>query len=165
MMYHDLKTWLPNYVLFINDRMTMANSIEGRTPFLDYTLLEHVNQIDPLQKMKYGRTKVILRAAMKPLLPREIINGKKHAFFMPLDKWYKEELKGLAEQLFTPTSVRERGYFNYNYIKNIWEKYPQSPLLYGKQLFTLINFELWQRMFIDPEKIATRPAENLSSLV
>lgn len=153
MMYYDTKTWLPNYVLFINDRMTMANAIEGRTPFLDYTFVEHVHQLHNSLKINQLQNKVILREALKPLLPREVTEGKKHAFFTPLDRWYKEELKGLAEQLFTPASVRTRGIYNYDYLKNIWEKYPRSPLLYGKQLFTVINLELWQRQFLDQTKL------------
>ncbi len=153
MMYYDTKTWLPNYVLFINDRMTMANAIEGRTPFLDYTFVEHAHHLHHSQKMNLSQNKIILREAMKPLLPKAIADGKKHAFFTPLDKWYKEELKGLAEQLFTSSSVRKRGIYNYDHLKNIWEKYPKSPLLYGKQLFTAINLELWQRQFLDQEKL------------
>ncbi len=153
MMYYDTKTWLPNYVLFINDRMTMANAIEGRTPFLDYTFVEHIHHLHHTQKLNAQQNKIILREAMRPLLPKTVVEGKKHAFFTPLDKWYKDELKGLAEQLFTPASVRERGIYNYDYLKNIWEKYPKSPLLYGKQLFTTINLELWQRQFLDQEKL------------
>jgi len=143
MLYYDTKTWLPNYVLFINDRMTMANSIEGRVPFLDHRLVEYANQIHPELK----RNKLALRQAMRNVIPQH--KTKKHAFFMPLDKWYKEELKGMAEEMFTPSSVKERGYFNYHHLRKVWENYPQSKLLYGKQLFTLINFELWHRKFID----------------
>jgi len=153
MMYYDTKTWLPNYVLFINDRMTMANAIEGRTPFLDYTFVEHVHHLHQSQKLNHLQNKIILREAMRPLLPKTVAEGKKHAFFTPLDRWYKDELKSLAEQLFTPASVRERGIYNYDYLKNIWEKYPKSPLLYGKQLFTVINLELWQRQFWDQDKL------------
>ncbi|MDO8656795.1 MAG: asparagine synthase-related protein, partial [Nanoarchaeota archaeon] len=79
----------------------------------------------------------------------------------PLDKWYKEELKGLAEQLFTSAAVRERGIYNYDYLKDIWEKYPRSPLLYGKQLFTVINLELWQRQFLDQDKLKPMELKHL----
>jgi asparagine synthase (glutamine-hydrolysing) len=153
MLYYDSKTWMPNYVLHINDRMTMANSIEGRVPFLDHTLVEYGNDLHPSLKIKNGVNKWVLRQAMKKVLPTS--NTKKHAFFTPLDKWYKEELKDLMEQMFTPQNVRERGYFDYDVIKKIWENYNKSKLLYGKQMFTLLNFELWHRMFIDEEHIPT----------
>ncbi len=161
LMYNDTKTWLPNYVLFINDRMTMANGIEGRTPFLDYTFVEHVHHLHPSLKINSRQNKVILREALKPLLPSKIVDGKKHAFFTPLDQWYKEELKDLAQQLFTPSSVQERGIYNYDYLQNIWEKYPHSPLLYGKQLFTVINLELWQQQFLCQEKLKPMPLKQL----
>jgi asparagine synthase (glutamine-hydrolysing) len=153
MLYYDSKTWMPNYVLHINDRMTMANSIEGRVPFLDHTLVEYGNNLHPSLKIKSGVNKWVVREAMKKVLPTS--NTKKHAFFTPLDKWYKEELKDLMEQMFTPQKVRERGYFDHDVIKKIWENYNKSKLLYGKQMFTLLNFELWHRMFIDAEHIPT----------
>ena len=161
--YFDTKTWLPNYVLFINDRMTSANSIEGRVPLLDHRLVKHSTTLPVKFKLKGNTTKFILRQAMKDILPNP--NIKKQAFFMPLDKWYKEELKDLAEELFTPASVKRRGYFHYYYLKRIWENYNKSKLIYGKQLFTLINFELWHRMFIDQENIPKNNDIKLSSLL
>ncbi len=162
LLYYDIKKWLPNYVLFINDRMTMANSIEGRVPFLDHRLVEYSTSLPMKYKLNGGVTKSILRQTMKGILPDTKV--KKHAFLMPLDKWYKDELKDLSEMLFTPASVRKRGYFNYYYLKKIWENYDQSKLLYGKQLFTLLNFELWHKMFIDGDK-APKGDVKLSSLI
>ncbi len=152
MLYYDSKTWLPNYVLHINDRMTMSHSIEGRVPFLDHNIVEHATTLDP----KFKKDKIILKQAMSKLLPKN--NNKKHPFLMPLDRWYKEELKDLTEQLFTLSSVKKRGYFNYHHIQKIWQNYNSSKLLYGKQLFTFINFELWHRMFIDAEDL---PQKNI----
>jgi len=117
LLYFDTKTWLPNYVLFINDRMTMAHSIEGRVPFLDHSLVEYSTNLSPKLKINRGINKYILRKSMEAVLPKQATQTKKHAFFMPLDKWYKEELKDLAERLFTPALVKERGYFHYYYLK------------------------------------------------
>jgi len=163
LLYNDMKRWMPNYVLHINDRMTMANSIEGRVPFLDHRLVEYSTTLPSNLKLNHGQTKYVLRQALKNVLPNTQV--KKQAFFMPLDKWYKDELKGLAEELFTHSQVKERGYFNYYYLKKIWDNYNQSKLIYGKQLFTLINFELWQRMFIDADKIPVNNKIKISSLL
>jgi len=157
MLYFDTKTWLPNYVLQVNDRMTMANSIEGRVPFLDHRLIEYASTLHPALKINKGVNKVVFRQAMRQTLPPPMCEVKKHAFFMPLDNWYKNELRGLAEELFTVNSVRERGHFDYYHLRKIWENYNSSKLLYGKQLFTVINLELWQRMFIDGENIPHKP--------
>ncbi len=165
MLYYDTKTWLPDYVLQVNDRMTLAHSVEGRVPFLNHHLAEYVNHLHPNLKIKGKTDKFILRKAISKLLPEKVAAEKKHAFFMPLDRWYKEELKDLAENLFTARSVKERGFFNYEHMRTIWENYPKSKLLYGKQLFTLINFELWCRMFIDMEKIPENGEIKLSSLL
>jgi asparagine synthase (glutamine-hydrolysing) len=72
---------------------------------------------------------------------------------MPLDNWFKDELKPLAEELFSSSNVKKRGHFDHHQLKKVWENYYKSKLIYGKQLFTLINFELWHRMFIDNETV------------
>jgi asparagine synthase (glutamine-hydrolysing) len=163
MLYYDIKKWLPNYILFINDRMTMANSIEGRVPFLDHRLVEFVNNLPVRYKLNGNITKFILRKSMKNILPNAEI--KKHAFFMPLDRWYENELKSLLDELFSSDVVRRRGYFRYYYLKKIWKNYEKSKLIYGKQLFTLINFELWHRIFLDPEKIPLNNNIKLNKLI
>jgi asparagine synthase (glutamine-hydrolysing) len=144
MLYHDTKNWMPNYVLHINDRMTMANSIEGRTPFLDHNLVEYVNNLPTNLK----KDKLVLRQAMKKILPSQ---EKKHAFLMPLEN---KEIKDLAISL-KPTHE----FFSSEYVKNIVDKYDTSSFLYGKQLFTLLNFELWHRMFIESENMPTKNVE------
>jgi asparagine synthase (glutamine-hydrolysing) len=149
MLYYDTKRWLSNYVLFVNDRMTMANSIEGRVPFLDHKLVEFCNNVSSSAKISGGTNKVVLRQAMSKVLPKQVGSTKKHAFLMPLDKWYKDELKDMAMNLFSRENVARRGYFDHDHISKIWQNYNKSKLIYGKQLFTMINFELWHRMFID----------------
>ena len=151
MLHFDFSSQLSEGFLMKADKNTMANSIEGRVPFLDHTLVEYGTSLHPSLKLHKGTTKAVLRCAMQKLLPATSQKTKKHAFFMPLDSWYKEELKDLAEQLFTKQSVRQRGFFKYDALTKIWDNYNQSKLLYGKQLFTMINFELWNRMFIDEE--------------
>lgn len=165
MLYHDTKQWLPNYPLYVNDRMTMANSIEGRVPFLDHNLVEHAASLHSKLKINSGINKVALRQAIQEFLPKEVAQTKKHAFLMPLDAWHKQELRPLAEQLFTPAKVRERGYFSHYHLEKVWKNYANSKLLYGKQLFTLINFELWHRMFIDKQNISIDGNYKLSSLL
>ena len=59
----------------------------------------------------------------------------------------------MTEIFLSPSSVKSRGYFKYVYLKRIWDNYEKSKLLYGKQLFTALQFEMWHRMFIDPEEI------------
>jgi len=162
LLYYDTKKWLPNYVLYINDRMTMANSIEGRVPFLDHKLVNYATTIPSNFKLGNNITKLVLRESIKKVLPEPDI--KKHAFFMPLDNWFKDELKPLAEELFSPSNVKKRGYFDHHQLKKVWENYYKSKLIYGKQLFTLINFELWHRMFIDNETVPLNSEIKLESL-
>jgi asparagine synthase (glutamine-hydrolysing) len=137
-LHYDTVNWLPNYPLYLNDRMTMANSIEGRVPFLDHTFVEYANSLPIDQKL--GRTdKVVLRHAMKESLPK----SKKHAFLMPLDNWF-DQLKSEAQRLFIKSPYE-------NFINKIVANYPTSKLLYGKQLFTFLSFGIWKELFIDTD--------------
>ncbi len=165
MLYYDTKKWLPNYVLQVNDRMTMAHSIEGRTPFLDHKLMEYATRVDPSLKIKGKVNKFILRKAVANVLPKENVQAKKHAFFTPLDKWFDEELKDMCEIFLSPGAVKSRGYFKYVYMKRIWENYHKSKLLYGKQLFTLLNFEMWHRMYIDSDEVPKNGNISLKELL
>ena len=80
----DLLTWLPNQILHKSDRLLLANSLEGRQPFLDYRLVEFVFGIPDNYRVSYGQTKIILRKAMRDFLPRKNLRLKKKAFYMPL---------------------------------------------------------------------------------
>lgn len=82
-MYVDIKTWLQDDILLKVDRMSMANSVEVRSPFLDHRLVEHVMPLQRTAKTEWGRTKIILKDATKSYLPKSIVKRKKQGFGAP----------------------------------------------------------------------------------
>jgi|TARA_B100001971_G_C18250478_1_gene577791 asparagine synthase (glutamine-hydrolysing) len=153
LIYLDLKRRLPYHLLHKTDKMTMAHSLEGRVPFLDHNLVEFSFEIPPNYKFNGNIQKYILRKAVKNLIPKEILNRKKHPFVVPLGNWYKENLKELAEMVLSKTNIGHGYYFNYEPIKKIMRNYNKSKLYYGRQIWSLISFDIWHKIYIEQDNL------------
>ena len=160
--YMDLKTRLPYYLLHKVDKMSMAHAIEARVPFLDHRLIEFSFKIPAKYKMKQGG-KYILKKAFKDRLPKEIIKREKQPFLVPLNKWYEEKLKELAPQIFERAEVFKK-YFDIKAINSIAEKYEKSKFYYGRQIWSLLSFALWHKMYIERDNIR-KPNLNINSFL
>ena len=101
-LYIDSKLWLPENLLMKLDKMTMYHSLEGRVPFLNHKLVEFVFKLPDWMKIdsSTGFGKKILREALSPILPDEIIHREKHGFNLPLHRWFRESLKDLVHETF-----------------------------------------------------------------
>ncbi len=147
------KVPLAENLLMKVDKNTMAFGIEARVPFLDHRLVEAMALLSPEQKINGFTNKYLLRKIMQPHLPKETVQRKKERFFVPVDMWLKDDLQPLLDQLLHPSLLAQQQLFNPAYIQKARERYPQSPLYYGRQLWTLLHFQMWHRMFIEKEKI------------
>jgi asparagine synthase (glutamine-hydrolysing) len=145
----DIKTYLPDDLLFMGDRMSMANSLELREPFCDYKLLEFSLSIPPGLKLKGFTLKYLLKKALKDMLPAHIIQGRKHGFMMPIGQWLKEDLKNWTLDLLSETNIRKRGYFNYEYIKSMLNEHYCGRRNFDDRIWSLIMLELWHQVYID----------------
>ena len=97
MTYLDLKIRLPELILMRIDKMTMANSLEARVPFLDHNLVQKTIDLPKKIKIKKNKLKVLLKDIVKGLLPYEILNRKKQGFGLPLKEWFEDGL-GIDEK-------------------------------------------------------------------
>ncbi|MCX9011214.1 MAG: asparagine synthase (glutamine-hydrolyzing) [Candidatus Methanoperedens sp.] len=163
LMYFETKYQVPDQLLSKVDKMTMANSVEARVPFLDHRLVEYAFSIPSSFKLKGLTEKFILKETMKTLLPRSIIKRKKTRFFVPIHSWFNGELMDIAQQVLSEKSVKNRGCFKSSSIQSILGKFNSSRLYYSRQLWLLLMLELWHRMYIDSE--STEPPKKLSKLV
>jgi len=150
MFITELKTWLPNYILLRLDKMTMANAVEGRVPYLDHKLAEFSATIPFDLKIRGMNEKYIFRKAMSKYLPKIIKRRKKYPFFIPIHAW-RDEIKEIANNLLSRDEFEKRGFFKYNYIKNALKNYEKSKLIYSRQIWSMLTFELWYRIFIEGE--------------
>ncbi len=153
LLWFENKALLAENLLMKVDKNTMAHGIEARVPFLDHKVVEFAGRLPERFKLRGRRDKHILRETMKPYLPPGKHRQAKERFFVPVDLWLREELAPLSEQLLSPREIRRQGYFNQDYILKVQRNYANSPLYYGRQLWTLLNFQLWHKTFIEKEKI------------
>jgi len=144
----DIKTVLPNDYLTKIDRMSMANSLEVRVPFLDHKLLEFAVRMSSKYKLRGLTTKYLLRKIMKDKLPKEIITGRKKGFTLPLASWFREDFSALVNEFLSKDIIQKRGYFNFTFIKNLADVHLAGKGDNSKLLWALICFEIWHRKFI-----------------
>jgi asparagine synthase (glutamine-hydrolysing) len=148
MSHFDFKTLLPA-LLHVDDRMSMAHSIESRSPFLDHELIEFLATIPANVKFENGKLKALLKESFSDVLPSEIVNRKtKMGFPVPLNLWAKNELREFIGDIFNSQKAKERFYFKEKLnVDNIIN----SDTDYSRNLWGLLSLELWQQIFIDEE--------------
>ena len=151
LMYVDIKTSLPDDLLALTDRMTMASSIECRAPFMDHELVELTAQM-PTKLKTHGFTlKYLLKQAVHPWLPQEIIHRKKRGFGAPIGAWLRSSLDELVLSTLNEGQVKRRGLFTWSSVERLLELHNSRESDNTDQLLALINLELWCRLFLDGE--------------
>ncbi len=150
MLYTDTKTYL-HELLMKQDQMSMAASIESRVPFLDHKLVEFTARMPREMKLRGGTTKWILREAMKGILPTEILNRPKMGFPVPVGNWFRHSFKHIVEDYVLSERSLSRGIFNADFVNSLVQRHNAGEN-HDERIWSLVNFELWQRQFIDGEK-------------
>jgi len=145
MLYADLKVWLPDNLLLRGDLMTMAASIEERVPFLDHPLVELAARLPTPLLTRGFRTKTLLKQALRPYVPREALYRRKVGFSVPVGPWFKKPLKSLVADLLLSRDALARGYFRAAAIESCVREHFDGVRDRQKQLWALLNFELWYR--------------------
>lgn len=149
LLYADTKTYL-HELLMKQDQMSMAASIESRVPFLDHKLVEFTAKMPESMKISGGETKVALREAMKNILPDEILNRPKMGFPVPVGAWFRGAYKHVVEEYVTSERALNRGIFNHDYVREIVHEH-NAGTNHDERIWFLVNFEMWQRRFLDGE--------------
>jgi asparagine synthase (glutamine-hydrolysing) len=149
MLAADMKTYL-HELLMKQDQMSMAASIESRVPFLDHKLVEFAAALPAGMKLKGLETKYILRRAMRGRLPKEILTRKKMGFPVPVGRWLRGEFRGVVEEYVLGARARERAIFDREYVRELVARHDRGEE-HSERLWALVNFEIWQRRFLDGE--------------
>ena len=145
MVHYDLMTNLPA-LLQVEDRTSMANSVESRVPFLDHRIVELVTSMPPPLKFKGAEMKYILKRSMKDILPSKIYNRKdKMGFPVPLHLWARNGLKGYMKDVLLSSASKNRGLFDLAGLERLID----NEDMYGRSLWGYLNIELWFQTFID----------------
>lgn len=141
----EFDSWLPDNILFKQDRLTMGNSIEGRVPFLDHRIVEFCARL-PIRLKNRGTNKYLLRqmAGHRILKPDSNV---KRPFFMPLTGVFETPYQHLIDTYLSRERVKSSGWWDGDFVRELVAKRRRSPLLYDKQIMVLILWEIWAEVF------------------
>lgn len=156
LLYADTKTYL-HELLMKQDQMSMAASIESRVPFLDHPLVEWVAALPDSMKLRGYTTKHILREAMRPHLPPEILSRKKMGFPVPVGAWFRGPYRHVVDEYALGERAAARGIFEPSAVRALVARHAAGEN-HSERLWALVTFEMWQRIFFDGEVPAEAPA-------
>ncbi|MEW6207225.1 MAG: asparagine synthase (glutamine-hydrolyzing) [Acidobacteriota bacterium] len=151
-LYFDFKTFL-NGLLLVDDKLAMAHSVEGRVPFLDNDLVDLAARIPSAFKLQEGKSKIVLKEAMRGWLPEETLNRRKQGFTPPDQSWYKQRAICYIRDLILSPRALDRGYFQPHYIEKIIEDHLHDRRNNRFLIWSLMCFEWWNRLFVDREPL------------
>ena len=145
----DLTTYLPDDLLAMADRISMASSLEVRAPFCDHRIVEESLRLSPRAKMPRGRLKGLLKTAFAGVLPREVLTHRKQGFMIPLGQWLRRDLRPTLDDLLAPDCVRARGLFDPDAVDVLKHEHLSGARTNADRLWTLMVLELWMREYLD----------------
>jgi asparagine synthase (glutamine-hydrolysing) len=145
----DIKTSLADDLLAMTDRMSMAASIECRAPFVDYELVELACGMPSCLKVRGFSTKYLMKKAVAPWLPREVLKRKKRGFGAPIGAWLRKDLEPMVCELLSEDQVRRRGLFYWPVIQKLIADHTAERRDATDHLFALLVLELWCQSYLD----------------
>lgn len=173
-LYFEIKTFLPG-LLLVGDKLSMANGLEERFPFLDNDLVDFAmkvpirHKLANLEKMKkinenefrtkakmyreFDDGKNVLRQAMNNMIPKKIVNRKKQGFSAPDESWYRGENANYIRDLLLQQKTASSEFINQKYIQQIVDEHLNKGINHRLLIWSLMNFEWWCRIFLNKEKI------------
>ena len=153
MLALEQRFFLTDHNLTYTDKMSMAAGVEVRVPFLDTELVEFAQRI-PLHLKQRGHVgKWILKKAMKPYLPRDVIYRPKTGFGAPLRRWMRHDLRELLGDLLSTASLNKRGLFNPQAVQGLMAANDAGKVDANYTLFSLLCIEIWCRSFLDTSQV------------
>lgn len=147
--YCDIKTYLPEDILAVTDRMSMYHALEVRVPFLDHPLMEFCATIPPEMKLKWFRKKYLLRKAVRPILPREVLDHRKQGFVGPMAQWLKKDLKGYTMEALSRNNLAKHGLFNADTIAKVLDDHFSGREIHDTLIWSLLIFQRWFDLYMN----------------
>ena len=145
----EQKFYLPDHNLLYADRMSMAAGIEVRVPFLDEDLVAFAATIPYNVKQRFGTGKWILKKAMEPYLPKNILYRPKTGFGAPLRSWIRGPLKEYVDDVLSPERLKKRNIFKPVAVRNLIEQNYKGVGDYSYTIFSILCIEIWCAHYID----------------
>ncbi|HOK41181.1 MAG TPA: asparagine synthase (glutamine-hydrolyzing) [bacterium] len=140
---YEYKTQFPDQVLAFVDFLSMAHSIEVRSPFFDYRLVEYVAKIPDKLKINNNIVKYILKKSVKNLIPEEIINRSKEGFVLPVYQWLENKYENFIRDILSEKRLKKHNFFNQDYVKTLLNNFYIKKNKEPAKIWILVNFQLW----------------------
>ena len=139
----DLGIYLVDDLLVKTDRASMAHSLEARVPFLDPVVAELALALETRQKVRGFSKKRLLRRAVAPLLPREVIRGRKQGFSIPVAAWLRGDLEPFAREVLSPETIERQGCLRAEAVRRVVDEHVSGREDLSRQIWGLLAFTLW----------------------
>lgn len=146
-LHFDTRQLLPGNNLVKPDKMAMANSLETRSPMLDYRLFEYMQSLHGSFKLRDNETKYILKKFALKYLPKDIVYRDKQMFTVPVGEWFKTHLKDYVSDIIKSDSLKNRNIFNMKYLEFILAEHIIGKKDFTRELRAIVNLEIWFREF------------------
>jgi asparagine synthase (glutamine-hydrolysing) len=158
LQYIDIKTYLPS-LLDNEDRLSMAFSLESRVPILDHGIAEFAAKVPSMYKIEGLTLKNVPRKAAQGVIPKEVIDHKKMGFPVPLAGWLRDGLGDYAREILLSDAAIARGFFDMHYVGLLLDEHSVGIADHSEKIWCLLNFELWNRVFIDRDENLMKQSE------
>ncbi len=150
MFYSDFVSYLPDDLLVKVDMATMMVSLEGRSPFLDHEFLELTAKVCHNLKIKgFNDKKYLLKKALSGFVPDEVMYRPKKGFGVPLEYWFREDLKKYISHILLSKKFNERGILKKEFVSDLLRRHFETNVNYSPQIWSLLTLELWFREYFD----------------
>jgi asparagine synthase (glutamine-hydrolysing) len=149
MIYTELKLRLAELLLMRVDKITMATSVETRVPFLDHKLVEFAMTIPRSMKVRDGQNKWVLKKALEGIVPNDILYRPKQGFGLPINEWFITGMAPFVEHAVFSSPLRKRGFFDYDFVRGLWEQHLSGRVNYSFNIWSLLNLSLWYEHWIE----------------
>lgn len=148
MLYIDTRSNLPDDLLMVGDKTSMACSLESRVPFLDVRLVEFIESLPQNLKIRRLTAKYLHKKACLKWLPKEIVYRQKKGFSNPIEHWFRSGMKSFVDDCLLSKDSSMANYFDQSYIQTLLKKDRQGSEQYRRHIYLLVSLELWYRRYI-----------------
>ncbi|HXQ29632.1 MAG TPA: asparagine synthase (glutamine-hydrolyzing), partial [Gemmatimonadales bacterium] len=148
-LYLDYKTFLPDDILALSDRLSMAHSLEVRVPFVDHLLVEQVFGLPDWVKIGMGQGKRLLKRALRTRIPRGHYRAPKRGFVGPTSAWLRHELRGVLQDELSADRLNRLGYFNPSAVQRLLDEHLSGRHNREGILWALLCFSTWHRLYAE----------------
>jgi len=149
MLYIDMNMYMVEQLLVLSDRMSMANSLEMRVPFLDHLLVENFGRVEPSMKLRGLCKKYLLKKVAERYFPKKFIYRKKMGFSSPIVLWLRNDLKNYMLRILNRKSIEKTGILNADTVEQYAKEHISSKHNHDTKLWSIMMFMIWYDKYID----------------